>query len=191
MKRFGLSLLIACTAHAVIGAIVASAQQSNSSPSRDEARTQTIVASFGKSKQVTKVRHGVRREKYKEVRSEAVVRSNPQLLSGTYEAPDLGFTLHLRVGADGRVDGNGEERVADGVNRRFELSNAMVVGALLTGTKVYGGGGSEQLEGVFINRTSYDSPNDRGFTVFGLGVVGNPVKLSGFTVDKIFYQLRR
>ena len=191
MNRFGQSLLIVCVASGFADAGVAASQQPSTQIREPEARTRAIVASFAKNKHVIKERHGIRREKYKDVRSEPVVRSNLQSFSGDYEAPDMGFALHLRVSADGRVEGSGEDEISDGVVRRFELSNGRIQGALLTATKVYAGGGSERLEGVFINKTSKDSPSDKGYTEFGLGVISNPVTLRGNTFEKIFYRLER
>jgi hypothetical protein len=62
---------------------------------------------------------------------------------------------------------------------------------LITATKVYGNGSSEPLEGVFINKTVFESPTDKGVTAFGLGVVGRGLQINGLNVDKIFYQLKR
>ena len=53
--------------------------------------------------------------------------------------------------------------------RHFTLRNARIDGALLTGRKVYAGGASDPLEGVFINRTTFDSSTEPGLTTFGLG----------------------
>jgi hypothetical protein len=113
--------------------------------------------------------------------------------SGTYEVADLGLTLHLEVDANGHVEGSGEEPVSDdaGVMRRFTLTNGKIDGALLTGTKRYASGGSQRFEGVFINLTSFESPTDKGVTTFGLGVLGSPLHVSGVTVDKFFYELKR
>jgi hypothetical protein len=41
-----------------------------------------------------------------------------------------------------------------------------------------------------MNRTSFESPTDIGFTMFGLGALGRPVELSGLTIDKFFYELK-
>lgn len=156
-------------------------------------RTNAIVASFNKSKHVVKEKRGVRLEKYKEVRSEAVIRSDRSNYSGNYHVPDLGFTLSVRVTPDGRVDGSGEEPLSDDdsrISRRFTVSGK-VDGALLTATKTYANGGRERLEGVFINRTSFESPSDKGFTVFGIGVTQIPREISGNTVDKLFYERQR
>jgi hypothetical protein len=181
-----LLLFLCCVA---INASVASAQSSASSRSR----VQAIIASFNKSKHVVKEKYGVRYEKYKEIRSEPVVRANPASYSGTYEVSDLGFVLRLEVDAKGRVEGSGEDAITDDgrVMRRFTLANARIDGALLTATKVYGSGGSQRFEGVFINLTSFESPTDKGLTVFGLGVLGAPMHLNGVTVDKLFYELKR
>jgi hypothetical protein len=164
------------------------------SASQRQSRTREIVVAFNKSKHVVKERRGIRREKYKEIRSEAAARANPATYSGTYAVEDLGFTLNLRVDANGRVEGSGEEPFGDdaaAVIRKFTLRNAEVDGALLTGTKVYASGNSEPFEGVFINRTSSESPTDRGVTMFGLGVLGTPVQMHGVTMNKFFYELKR
>jgi len=153
-------------------------------------RTEAIVASFNKSKHAVKERHGVRVEKYKEVRSEPVIKSDPRDYSGSYEAPDNGAALEIRVDANGNVVGTGYERLDDNASvfRKVTLRNAKIEGALLTATKVYQNGATEPLEGVFIRKTSFESPTDKGITTFGLGVVGPERIVDGNTVDKVFYQ---
>lgn len=172
-----------------IHADLASAQASGSAR---QSRTQAILASFNKHKHVVKEKFGVRVEKYKEIRSEPVVRANPATYSGTYIA-DFGFTLRLQVDANGRVEGSGEDPITDDarVMRRFTLRNGRIDGALLTATKAYPSGASQSFEGVFINMTSFESPTDKGVTVFGLGVLGTPLYVAGVTVDKLFYELKR
>ncbi|HEY3257690.1 MAG TPA: hypothetical protein VGJ64_02450 [Gemmatimonadaceae bacterium] len=158
-----------------------------------QTRTRAIVASFNKSKHAVKERHGVRVEKYKEIRSEPVIKKNARDYAGSYEVPDLGFSLELRVDANGNLAVTGYDPV-DGdasVIRQFVLRNPRIDGALLTATKVYENGATEPFEGVFINRTSFDSPTDRGVTTFGLGVVGSSVRVSGLTLDRLFYQRKQ
>jgi hypothetical protein len=186
MTRFILPV-ITC-ALAVASARPASAQTTTSISSR----TNAIVAFFNKSKHVVKEKRGVRLEKYKEVRSEPAVRSDRSTYSGNYHVPDLGFTLNLRVTPDGQVDGSGEEPLTNEsrINHRFTVSGK-VDGALLTATKAYANGDKERLEGVFINRTAFESPTDRGTTVFGLGVTSIPRQISGNTIDKLFYERQR
>ncbi len=156
-------------------------------------RTEAIVASFNKSKHAIKEKHGVRVEKYKEVRSETVLKADPRDYSGSYEAPDLGSSLEIRVDANGSVVGTGYERLDDdaSVFRKVTLRNAKIEGALLTGTKVYENGRTEPIEGVFIKKTSFESPTDKGVTTFGLGVVGPERIVDGNTVDKVFYQRKQ
>jgi len=185
------TLLIIGVVAGCIDAAIAAARQQAIVPSNTDTRVRAIVASFSKSKHVTKVRRGVSHEKYKEVRSEPVVRSKLESLSGTYEAEGLHLELHLNVDANGRVSGSGEEQEAEGVTRSFGLSDGKVEGALLTATKRYPDGATQQLEGVFINMTSYDSPTDKGVTFFGLGVLSNPINISGLTMDKFFYRHKR
>jgi len=191
MKNPSAVIAIVVAGCALVSARTLFSQQSQ--PSAVRARTQAIVASFDKTKHAVKEKHGVRIEKYKKVRNEAVVKSDPAGYSGTYEVPDMGFSLQLHVDKNGNVEGSGYDplSVDSRVMRRFTLRNARIDGALLTGRKVYAGGGSDALEGVFINRTSFESPTDPGTTTFGLGVAGADVRMSEVTVDRLFYQLKR
>jgi hypothetical protein len=157
-------------------------------------RAQEIAASFNKSKHQVKEKHGVRIEKFKEVRSEPVVRKDAREYSGTYVA-DLGagYTMKVEVGTDGRVQANGSEPAPEG-SRKFTLRDAKIQGALLTGTKVYEDGTTEKFEGVFINRTERESQTDSGTTSFGLAVVYDPPKVErddSFSLTRLFYKLEQ
>jgi hypothetical protein len=168
----------------------ASAQTSASA--RDpQARSQVIAASFSKFKSLSREKHGVKKEKYLKVESQPAVKANREDYSGTYEIPDFGFAMHLRVDHSGKVEGDGYEPLnADpSVRRTFTLKDGKIEGALLTATKVYAGGNSERLEAVFLNRTTFESPTDAGFTRFGLGALGRSIQVSGLTLDKFFYEL--
>jgi hypothetical protein len=157
-----------------------------------QSRTQAIVASFNKSKHVSKEKRGVRKEKYIQVRTEPVTKQNPAEYSGSYEALGLpGFSLRLRVDRSGRVEGTGSEPLNDDatVSRSFNLRDGQINGALITAKKLYADGSSEPFEGVFINRTSFGSPTDKGVTTFGLGVVGKGFQVGGQNLDRVFYQL--
>jgi hypothetical protein len=165
---------------------VASAQAAASGA---QARSQAIAASFSKFKNISKEKHGVTKAKYLKVESQPAVRTNPEDYSGTYEVADLGFALRLRVDHSGKVEGSGSEPIADpAVRRMFTLRDGKIEGALITATKIYGNGKSEKLEGVFIDRTTIESPTDKGVTSFGLGIVGKPIEVSGMTLDKIFLE---
>jgi hypothetical protein len=155
------------------------------------ARARELAAAFSKSKHVVKERRGIRVEKFKEVRSEPAPKADARLYSGEYEA-ERG-ALSLRVYADGRAEATGSEPDADfSRTRRFTLKNAHVEGALLTGTKVYEDGSSEVFEGVFINRTDRNSPDDPGTTAFGLGVLFDPPRSVGsLAIGRLFYALKR
>jgi hypothetical protein len=156
-------------------------------------RTQEIVAYFNKEKHLVKEKFGVRKEKYKKVVSEPVIKQNIKDYSGVYEVPGLGYLIDIQVANDGKVNATGAEPV-NGDNRqarRFRLEGARITGAMLTGTKVYEDGATGKFEGVFINRTDFDSPTDKGVSAFGLGVVSNPVGFAGVTLDRLFYQLKQ
>ena len=189
MNRFVKAVLSALTAFALVDAGNAVAQGSSV-----QARTQAIVASFNKFKHKVKERRGVRLEKYKDVRSTASIKSNIRDYAGSYEADGMGLSLDLKVDGSGNISVNGYEQVdMDApVWRGFSLRNARIQGALLTGTKVYANGATQPFEGVFINRTSFESPTDRGLTTFGLGVVGNSLQVvNGVSVERVFYERKR
>jgi hypothetical protein len=169
------------------GAGVASAQAAASMAA--QARSQAIAASFSKFKSISKEKHGVTKAKYLKVESQPAVKANPEDYSGTYEVPDLGFAIRLRVDHSGKVEGTGYEPIVDpAVRRMFTLRDGRIEGALITATKVYANGKSDRLEGVFIDRMTFESPTDKGVTKFGLGVIGKPVEVSGMTLDKLFFE---
>ena len=165
------------------------AQQTLASASA-ETRTRAIAASFNKSKHVVKKKRGVRLEKYKEVRSEPMVKANLQDYSGSYEVADMGFAIRLRVDRNGNAEGTGYEPAGPdmSIRRSFTLRNGKIDGALLTATQVYANGAQNRLEGAFMKRTSFDSPTDKGFTTFGLGVIGKDFTVAGNTFDRLFYE---
>ena len=191
MKVSQFAVITALIGATAVGAAAASAQQAGAAGT--DQRTQTIVASFNKSKHVVKEKRGVRKEKYLDVRSAPAVRQNPADYSGDYEEPGLGFSLRLRVDASGTVEGSGYEPINEDAtaSRTFTLSNGRIAGALITARKVYADGSSAPLEGVFIDKSTFESPTDKGVTVFGLGVVGTGLHVNGLDVNKIFLQLKQ
>ncbi len=191
MKRLHASAFIAFLASVLIPLGAPTAQQTLPSASA-QTRTRAIAASFNKSKHVVKQKRGVHLDKYKEVRSEPVIKANPQDYSGAYQVPVMGLGLQIRVDRNGNVEGSGYEPAGTdrSVRRRFTLENGKIEGALLTATQVYANGTRDRFEGVFMNRTAFDSPMDKGSTVFGLGVVGKAIGIAGVTIDKFFYQLK-
>jgi hypothetical protein len=156
-----------------------------------QSRARTIVASFSKFKSVSKERRGVKKEKYRKVQAEAAILTHPADYSGVYEVAGMAFALNLNVDRDGAVTGTGYEPLSESVRRTFTIREGRIQGALLTATKVYASGGSEKLEGVFMTRTSFDSPTATGVRVFGFGTLGDPVQVSGVTVNRFFYEKSR
>jgi hypothetical protein len=183
--------LLGVLAASVVCAGVGASQQPGVAAT--DSRTRAIVASFNKSKHVVKEKRGVRKEKYLDVRSAPAVKQNPADYSGEYEDLWLGFSLRLRVDREGKVEGSGYEPLNGdaGVSRSFRLRDGRINGALITAKRVYANGSSEPLEGVFINKTVFESPTDKGVTVFGLGVIGKGLQVGGLNVDRIFYQLKQ
>jgi hypothetical protein len=164
-----------------------------SQDSYTQSRTREIVASFNKQKYKVKEKYDVRREKYKKVVSEPLIKQDIRDYSGVYEVSDFGYLINIQVGSDGDVKAIGSEPAKDGTRqvRSFRLEGAKIAGAMITATKVYDDGATEKFEGVFMNLTEFNSPTDTGASAFGLGVVGNPVGVGGATVDKLFYQLKQ
>ena len=150
------------------------------------ARAQQIAADFTKHKAVVAVKHGVTREKYKDIRAELSVTDNVSEYAGRYES-DPGWWIEIQVGSGGQIRGRGEE--AGQPCDAFELKNVMIEGALLEATKVCRNGTVERLEAAFMNRTDRVSPSDTSTTMFGLGVVfAYPREGDGNTWEKVFYR---
>lgn len=176
--------------YVVIVFVVASAVNAFSQQLSSQTRAQTIAAAFNKQKHVVKEKYGVRSEKYKDVRSEPVVKQNIGDYFGVYEMADLGYVIDIQAGSDGSIQANGYEK--DQPSRTFKLENARIDGALLTASKVYQDRTTEKFEGVFLKRTDRNSPTDPGVTTFGLGVVlSTPIQSNGLTYDKLFYRLKQ
>ena len=155
-----------------------------------QTKAQAIATAFNKQKHVLKAKHGVSREKFKDIRSELNVRQNAADYAGTYEMADLGYVINLQVGSGGRIQGNGSEQGEQ--TRTFKIENAKIEGALLTATKVYQDGAKETFAAAFLSRSVRHSPAAAAVTTLGLGVIlDTPVEVNGLTYDKLFYELQQ
>ena len=152
-----------------------------------DAKSSAIAASFSKFKSLSKEKHGIKKEKYLKVQSEPVILRNPADYSGKYEVPDLHMQLELNVKPDGSFTGTGYEQISDGVMREFTLRDGKIDRAFATATKVYADA-TETFQGAFMNRSTYESPSDKGVTVFGLGTIGRAIYVDGNTFDRFFFQ---
>jgi hypothetical protein len=177
MRAFILmSLLITCS-------VTVTSQELSS-----QTRAQEIAAAFSKHKSVAVEKFGVKKQKYKDVRSEPAVKQNILDYAGVYEVSELGAVISIQVDGAGRIQASGHETIG-GQSSTFRLENAKIVGALLTATKVYDNGTSEKFEGAFLTRTDRNSPTEVGTTLFGLGVLLiTPREYNGLTYEKFFYQ---
>lgn len=163
---------------------LAAPQQSSS-----QSRAQQIAAAFTKQKHVVAEKRGLRKEKYKDIRSEPIVKQDITEYSGVYHVVDFGDVIDLQIGKDGRIQADGHD--SDQPSRTFVLQNGKIEGAVLTAIKVYRDGATERFEGVFMTRTERNSPTDPGSTTFGLGVVlTTPREFAGNTFERLFYQLK-
>src|SRR5258705_7670896 len=131
MEKLQSRIFTVCLAAVLVPLTILPAQQTHASPSA-QTRTQAIAASFSKDKHVVKEKRGVRVEKYKRVVSEPVVKANPRDYSGTYEAPDMGLAVQLRVDRNGGGEGTGYEPSGPDfpARRGFTLRKGEVQGAL-------------------------------------------------------------
>lgn len=172
------TLLAACPA-------IAAPQQSSS-----QSRAQQVAAAFSKHKHLVAEKHGVRKEKFKDVRSEPILKQDITEYSGVYQVIDLGDVIDLRIRSDGTILADGHD--SDPPSRTFVLENGKIAGAVLTAIKVYRDGQTERFEGAFMTRTERNSPTDPGITTSGLGVVlATPREFAGITYEKLFYQLKQ
>jgi hypothetical protein len=151
-------------------------------------RAEEIASAFSKHKSAVKEKYGVRVEKYKDVRSEPLVKTNISDYSGRYEVPELGNAIDIQVGRDAIVHARLFE---NGQPSSVRLENARIDGALFTATKVNQDGTTEKFEGAFLTRTDRNSPTDKGVTLVGFGVLlTTPLQIGSITYDKLFYQLK-
>ena len=158
-------------------------------------RVREILAVFDKRKHKVKEALGVRRERYVEVRSQPVMKSDVRDYAGTYEETTLGDVIEIRVGGDGAVEVAGSEAAAGAkAARRFTLEGIRIDRALLSATKVYEDGAAEAFEGLFIDleRAEGVSPQqiEHRSTAFGFGVVERR-QVGGVNLDRLFYERKR
>lgn len=164
------------------------AQESGARQSRD-----AILAAFNKSKRKIKEKYGIRTELFVEIRSVPAIRKESKDYAGVYEVNAVGYVLNLQIGTNGEIEADGYEpaQMNVGVARRFTLKDAKIEDAMLTATKVYDDGSAEKFEGLFLNRTETSSRRTGVINTFGLGVIGQRVKIAGgLNLDKLFYQLK-
>ena len=175
----GLAVVAVC-------ALVATADAQAQSAS---ARANELAASFNKSKNTVKSKHGVRRLKFKEVIVEPQTLRSPADYSGSYADEGLEAGLDLAIDSSGRGAGWGKDPAVDGRgSREFTLENVKVEGALLTATKRYHTGGTEAFEAVFVTRSDREHPDSAPTHMVGIGVkLRHPIRLaSSITVERYF-----
>ena len=135
-------------------------------------RTRELVTSLDKTKYKKKEKANISIEIYIEIRNEAVVR-NPVEYAGTYESEGSDYLLSLSVNGNS-ASGSGYDMLNDR-RTNFNLKDATINGALLSGTKVYDNGEQQNFEAVFVNRTVANGTNANQITSrdtkFGLGFI--------------------
>jgi hypothetical protein len=138
-------------------------------------KTQELVASLSKTKYKHKVKKNFEVEIYIDIKSEAVVKNNVEEYSGNYESENSNHQIKLNI-TNGKIEGSGYDAdFGSSKKASFSLKDAKIEGALLTATKVYENGKTENFEAVFVNRTVVQGKNPNKIehreTAFGLGFV--------------------
>lgn len=173
------------------GAVYGQDSTSTSSSISTSERTRDIVTSLDKTKHKQKEKNGVVTETYVSVKNEQAAKKNPSEYSGGYEAD--GYRLDLQVAADGTASGTGFDTLgATAKQSTFNLHDARVEGALLTGTKVYTDGETRKFEAVFTKRTSIVGKNpdkiDTTDVAYGIGFVQKGTSAEGSWTSRVFLQ---
>ena len=145
-------------------------------------RARELAATLDKTKYKKKEKKGVSTEFYIDIRNEVAARSDVTGYSGTYDSD--GYRMVLSVSADGEAAASGyDSPTSNGKVVNFELRDGRVVGAVLTGVKVYDNGETRKFEGVFVNRTVSTGKSKDNIetqqTAFGLGFVENGPVIAG------------
>lgn len=198
--RIVLTLLSAAATVAFLSPATSAAGQEEATGAVQE-KTKELLAQMNRTEHKVREVMGRRVEKYREIRSEPVLKKSVREYAGDYEVPGRGYTLTLKINENGSIQGSGSElqkqpgRAArTAPSRGFTLRNTQITGALLTATKVYDDGETQPMEGVFITRTDRDSPTEPGRSSFGLGVIRHALTAADTSVtksDRLFYQFKR
>jgi hypothetical protein len=159
---------------AVLSLLVCVGLVGNLSAQDTAQKTRDLVAALDKTKYKKKEKKNVSIEVYVDIKNEVATRVDPSEYSGRYETD--GYQLSLTVAKDGTVSGSGSDTLMNGgESAAFELKDAHVSRALLTGTKVYENSAREPFEAVFVNRTSKTGSNPNSIsdssTKFGIGFI--------------------
>jgi hypothetical protein len=155
-------------------------------------RTSSIVSSLDKTKYKKKEKKNISIEIYVNIKNEPVIRDAADY-AGNYSSEDDDYSLTLQVERGGAVSGSGVDEISD---RRtsFTLKDASIVGALLSGTKVYANGEQQKFEAVFVNRTVATGKNENEITSrdtkFGIGFVQKAESSDGNWTNRVFMERR-
>jgi hypothetical protein len=136
-----------------------------------------LAKGLDKNKHKKKDKRYVSIEIYIDIKNEPALKS-PSEYSGLYGDENHGYKLDLKVGANGGAVGSGYDTISfenSSSKMKFNLKDAHVSEAVLTGTKVYENGMTESLEAVFVNRTVATGKNANEIesrdSSFGLGFI--------------------
>src|SRR5688572_28573936 len=136
------------------------------------ARARELASALDKTKYKKKEKPMVTVEFYIDIKNEPVVRDVASY-AGNYASEDSESNLSLQVNAGG-VSGTGRDWFGES-QRSFTLKDALISGAVLTGTKVYENGEQQKFEAVFVNVTVSNGKNENDIntrdTKFGLGFI--------------------
>jgi hypothetical protein len=171
--------------------IIEGSPQQQAGQNVSQHRAASILDAFNKTEYVRKEMYGIRREKYKQMRSEPVVRPRLSDYAGEYGVQGQQYAID--IAPSGEV--SGYDLQGSSMPRRFRLLGAQLSSGLLTGTKVYEGGPSVPFEGLFIEVFETDGTSPANIIdrsrMFALGVAGVHVEIGGVSSNKLLYVLQR
>jgi hypothetical protein len=158
-------------------------------------KTQELVVSFNKTKYKKKEKKDFVVEVYVDIKNEPVVKNSVADYAGRYECEDGDYRLDLSV-SGGKIEGSGTDLYYENSNfdkqrsRKFTLRDARIEGALLTATKVYDGGETQNFEAVFVNRTSIHGKNPNEIesreTQYGIAFI----ETNGTMTNRVFCEFK-
>jgi hypothetical protein len=120
-----------------------------------------------------------KKKKFKEKRFEPVTRPQLKDYEGKYVGIESSYFIEMLVASDGKLAVTSYEG-----ERQAVLRDIRIEGPILTATKVYTDGATEDFSGVFANRIL------NGKSAFGIIVDNVDVRLEGLTLTSLFYRLK-
>ena len=131
-------------------------------PALAQSRADQLALEFSKKKDKAKTKKGVTTHTFFEAVAQPWRLPHVQEYAGHYASDE--FTMDIAVAANGSV-------TASGVDDRgaFQIRNARIRDAVLTGRKTRGNGRTEAFEAAFLKRSERSAPDEPFTASYGIG----------------------